>query len=412
MSSIIFFGAGGNAINNFEKWIDQGIIPVCFCDSDKSKHYTKFITKGGGYDILPLNEAIRLYPDYIIYPTQNPSHLKSIIIYLLNIGIHENRIKIFPRYCNNIINNMNIFSFEKYLTNYTFCFNQQIRPLYKSSGNLKDDYDMIQKYGERMINDLKLGKICSCSYCSNLKEGNISNFSTKFFFNIGSGIKGSEYCNMKCIYCSFLNINNKNDIFNYSLMDIFNFLSFNFNSDDLFITYGCGEITVSPYYKYIMNIWEKKNWCGRLITNALIFKDEISKLLKQKRISLNVSLDAGTEDTYFKIKGVNYFSKNIKTLKKYSEMDGNIELKYILLNNLNDNETDIFEFLNIAKQLNSSSVIISRPFNKYFIPLSNHEKSLIKYFISISKDFNLKIENYLCYYINNINDINFVEALL
>lgn len=46
MASIIFYGAGQNARENFDTWVKSGLDPVCFSDIDITKHHTQF--RGGG----------------------------------------------------------------------------------------------------------------------------------------------------------------------------------------------------------------------------------------------------------------------------------------------------------------------------------------------------------------------------
>lgn len=89
MSDIIFFGTGRNARENFDKWIGQGLSPVCFADGHAKNHYKAF----GGLEVLPLLEAIRRYPDYVLYCTQHPMNLGEIYSFLLGVGIPRERIK-------------------------------------------------------------------------------------------------------------------------------------------------------------------------------------------------------------------------------------------------------------------------------------------------------------------------------
>lgn len=101
MSSIIFYGAGKNAEVNFDKWVSQGLKPVCFADADTSKHHKMF--GRGEIEILPLIEAIRIYPDYEIYLTPHKNNLGPIITNLLGVGIPLERIKSCDN-PNNIVN--------------------------------------------------------------------------------------------------------------------------------------------------------------------------------------------------------------------------------------------------------------------------------------------------------------------
>lgn len=89
MASIIFYGAGQNAREKIEYWIEQGLEPVCFVDGDIKKQHTYF----DKWEILPLFEALTRYPDYILYCTQIASSLGEVRNYLVKLGIPEERIK-------------------------------------------------------------------------------------------------------------------------------------------------------------------------------------------------------------------------------------------------------------------------------------------------------------------------------
>lgn len=89
MASVIFYGAGRNACENWERWVKQGLEPVCFVDADIKKQHT-FFEK---WEILPLLEAVGRYPDYIIYCTQIAANLGAVQRYLLGAGIPAEKIR-------------------------------------------------------------------------------------------------------------------------------------------------------------------------------------------------------------------------------------------------------------------------------------------------------------------------------
>ena len=93
MTSIIFYGAGQNLHDNFNRWYADGLHPVCIVDSNTSLHYTNYETPGGEIGILPLIEAIRRFPDYQLFITQHVSNRTSVLYYLLSFGIPIERIK-------------------------------------------------------------------------------------------------------------------------------------------------------------------------------------------------------------------------------------------------------------------------------------------------------------------------------
>ena len=89
MASIIFYGVGQNARDNYDRWINHGLKPVCFADGDVRKQFSFY----KGLEILPLFEAISRYPDYEIYCTQAAHNLNEIYNYLVGVGIPKDKIK-------------------------------------------------------------------------------------------------------------------------------------------------------------------------------------------------------------------------------------------------------------------------------------------------------------------------------
>ena len=63
------------------------------------------------------------------------------------------------------------------------------------------------------------------------------------------------------------------------------------------------------------------------------------------------SLDAGTRETFKKIKQVDSFERVLENLRKYPLKNTNFLLKYIFLEGVNDNEADIDGFYEIAKDI-------------------------------------------------------------
>jgi molybdenum cofactor biosynthesis enzyme MoaA len=98
----------------------------------------------------------------------------------------------------------------------------------------------------------------------------------------------------------------------------------------------------------------------KIFTNALVYDGYISSLLSSGKGRIIVSVDAGTRDTFEKVKGVDAFNRVYDTLCRYSrESKDAINLKYIFLPGINDNEEDINKFIALANEIKSNSITIS-----------------------------------------------------
>jgi molybdenum cofactor biosynthesis enzyme MoaA len=194
------------------------------------------------------------------------------------------------------------------------------------------------------------------------------------YINLSSGLPGGDRCNFKCCYCSYgeeLGKCDRKDNVYEIIQQIGELL------DISFLSYNSGDITVSPYRDEILRIWKAKRWRGEISTNAAIYTEGIYDLLNHRLIELNVSLDAGTANTFTKIKGVDCFEKVVKNLEQYAMAGKNILLKYIILEGINDNDADIDGFVEIAARINAKRVIISRNTARIFIKMTENEYSAV-----------------------------------
>lgn len=102
-------------------------------------------------------------------------------------------------------------------------------------------------------------------------------------------------------------------------------------------------------------------------TNAFIFDKDIARELHDNpQATINLSIDAGTADTWRKVKGVDNFNHvldNLIAYRKASARAGQIILKYIIMPGINDSEEDFRAFVDIVKALNAR-FYFSRDLNK------------------------------------------------
>lgn len=91
--SVIFYGAGQNCNDNFSRWCESGLRPVCICDANRTLHHKMYRRDSMNIKILPLIEALLLYPDYTIYLTLTQENISSTVGYLMNLGIPVERIR-------------------------------------------------------------------------------------------------------------------------------------------------------------------------------------------------------------------------------------------------------------------------------------------------------------------------------
>jgi sulfatase maturation enzyme AslB (radical SAM superfamily) len=92
-------------------------------------------------------------------------------------------------------------------------------------------------------------------------------------------------------------------------------------------------------------------------TNAVLFSEEIENGLKRKAMVVQVSVDAGTRETYKKIKGRDAFETVWNNISKYSRA-GDVIGKYIIYDN-NASAEDVRGFIDLCRINSVASVILS-----------------------------------------------------
>ena len=126
-----------------------------------------------------------------------------------------------------------------------------------------------------------------------------------------------------------------------------------------------GEITIHPYKSRIMELIKGKR--AIFYTNAFIFDECIARNLHDNSDSvINLSIDAGTPETWHKVKGFNNFetvTSNLVQYYKNSARPGQITLKYIILPDINDTYEDFKSVVEIMKLLEVKHLTISRDTN-------------------------------------------------
>jgi hypothetical protein len=382
--AVIFYGASRNASDHIAEWIEKTGMPDCFADSDIFKQGAKFpvprteISGWGGVDILSLREAIGRFPDFELYVTLNRHRLPEITEFLLGQGVPPDRIKYcefenVPRFCSFgggpgtgkrdayfLVDSKDGVGLE-----YSFCCATHLAGMNHCTNDIEYDFAHLESSFSLITEHLRLGLINRCTGCSSLKEGAPPPSDGRVVINLSTGLEGGDVCNNKCCYCTY-----RHWLFEGkprseradkpSVLDFIRFVERRFEPAKVFLNYASGELGCSKYRDEVLETWLRNGWEGAIATNATVYLDGVGRLLERGIIALIPSLDAGTRETYKKIKGVDLFDRVIANLRKYAERSNpktNIRLKYILLEGLNDNNDEIESFCGLAKSISSQAVL-------------------------------------------------------
>jgi len=126
------------------------------------------------------------------------------------------------------------------------------------------------------------------------------------------------------------------------------------------LQFSTGEFFARPDAGDICNYLAGLDCKVSMTTNASIYSEPFMNLIKTGKADYAVvSVDAGTSETFRKVKGRDAFSNVVSNLEKYSKEGLKIDLKYIFMQEINDNKKDIDGFIEAARRINPRSIVIT-----------------------------------------------------
>jgi pyruvate-formate lyase-activating enzyme len=418
MSNVIFYGAGNYAHENFAELASVHGEPCCFADKDNKKWGTIIRANDAdeGIPCLSLFDATVKYSDYMIAITVAQSNYNAIRNYLLSVGIPPSKLsprmvsddyeyRLGCRFMNNFVT-----AHTQYMS--SCCFARGPRISYKHTKQFKtiqkEDIeaacDELLSWREENIDKLRRNKKTSCYGCQYLTY---SRFNKKE--HISSNLINGEFkgctCNIRCIYCAeqqYLHGENQQELTTYDVLSVL-------KSRFPHIHHGiscAGELSVLPDRESILTTYLQNGWSMQIMTNAVVYNKKMFELLKNRESEMIISLDCGTGETCKRVKQIEAYEKIIRNVFKYAESGGRIQLKYVMLPDINDNLTDINGFLSVADKIRPESIALSFDLFEYHnsikTGLLNHEQgfnskmseqvfSIFTYFVARIHELGLKV---------------------
>ena len=186
-----------------------------------------------------------------------------------------------------------------------------------------------------------------------------------------------QICNSNCIFCEATYLRDyKKDLDNFDILykkyvepyDVYAMVKELTEKEILAkearIDITGGEPTLYPKFNQLVALlieYGCKNM--RIYTNAIMYSPAIEKALKEDAATMVISLDAGSREMHKKVKGVASYDLVWENIKKYtSVMPQNhkkeMNLKYILIPNVNDNKKELEIWIKLSKQANADCVSV------------------------------------------------------
>lgn len=348
--NVIFYGAGPYLAKSLKYLRTQGYLPVCACDRDQSKWHKPFCGNKE-LQVLPLEEALERYPESGIYVTVDHTALGNVLHYLTDEReipteriINYVPIEYRPS-CSELETSI------KFRTKRIFVRCYWRRPGIERGTDIATDIRRFNDWREETIQSIRQGTPSPCDGCEFLKPGWYPVTRTLTSLQLSDSNEHS-YCNFNCTYC-FVHARNKQTVEILPEKDeqltVLRHLAENLSDQRLELQFSTGELTVHPNRDEILEHF--KHYETTLFTNAGIYNEKIAALMSQGLLSIVVSMDSGTAETFHKIKNVDMYHEVCDNLIRYARTGGCIVLKYIMLPGINDNTADADGFIELAVKL-------------------------------------------------------------
>ena len=193
-----------------------------------------------------------------------------------------------------------------------------------------------------------------CGNCRFLKKQIVPEFKSEKFLNFFA-INHFTICNSNCIYCG---IRYKTENIKYHLLPVIKqMVKDKMLADDCLINWGGGEPTMCLDFEQIAEFFRKNKIRQAVNSSGIIFSNAIFEGLKDNSMSIQISPDAGTEETYRKIKRQNNFNKVWENIKKYAQYPDMLFVKYIFFS-CNAYENDVRKFIEKCVESGVKNVVI------------------------------------------------------
>jgi glycosyltransferase involved in cell wall biosynthesis len=235
---------------------------------------------------------------------------------------------------------------------------------------LKDDsaisIDEITQSKRDLHLAINRGEDTPCSGCPfmEFKEwGEIENLQVKYL-----SMEHHSVCNLRCTYCDEKYYGGARP--SYNVIDTLEKLQENGAFESLeTVVWGGGEPLLDKnFYQMFLSIATSNPGIKqRVLSNSKIYSNELATELSRENTELITSIDAGTEDTFLKIRGRGSLDRVMGNLQRYATAGGSksITIKFIFTDgNCNLEEVNSFIKICESKELMNCIFQISFDFKK------------------------------------------------
>ena len=358
----MIYGAGRRGFLDLGILRSRGEKPVCFCDADS----TKWGTNCSGLPVMGIREAAEKHPRFHLHVALYPPLKHEICEWLLRERLVEPgritnrepaREQIGCRYlAQNLVvdDGILVYCCANGINNIP----QTVRWETDMDAALAGFFNLKRQLLEE--NQLP-GKNTPCRGCPSLRKAYWADDCK--LRDVSYGV--SAPCQFACSYCERMEYPGKVKMSEprRSMVDGFDFVKFlnllekrEVLSPDCCVTLAAGEITINKRRDSIFAAMDK--YYVTVFSNGALYHDRAASLVSRDGSFLYISLDAGTRETFHKVKGVDLFDQVVANIGRYRRAGGHVWLKYIFIPE-NSEDRDVDGFLRICLDNGISPIDIS-----------------------------------------------------
>ena len=201
------------------------------------------------------------------------------------------------------------------------------------------------------------------------------------------------WCNLNCTYCFFIDKRSKlhNVSAPYSVLPSIEFL---IKNKDILLTKDCefcwggGESTILPEFEKVARLLADEGYKQILNTNGTVYSEGWAYALsKSKETIFNISIDAGTPETYKKIKGRDMFDvvwSNIAKYQSVAKSKYSFRAKYIVME-YNRKKIEIENFVSKCLETNIRLIEISVTGQEIYSGLTSETLEMASYLKTLAR---------------------------
>ena len=184
-------------------------------------------------------------------------------------------------------------------------------------------------------------------------------------------------CNLKCNYCSDTYYGGMRSKYNIKevLLELYNNNSLDECKE---IAWGGGEPLsdkgFEEIFQFLINNTDAKY---KIFTNSVKYSKLLNDLITKDLVRITTSIDAGTSETYKKIRGGDKLDYVVRNLKKYSlKKPKNVVIKYVFTDG-NSTLSEVKSFIKLINKNNLNKCYFQLSFDYYFEKVTEEQLTSI-----------------------------------